>query len=172
MNQHFHILAIHPSTKGFGYALLEDRERLVDWGVKSVGKEKNAECLVKLKEMIGFFQPSVIVLEDYGESRRAVRIRNLGQEIIALAKTHKVKAVLFPRAQVQQVFFGDGKGTKHMMAEIMAQKFPEELGERLPSKRKSWESEDYRMGIFGALALALTLVTQGQSIEVSGFNPN
>jgi hypothetical protein len=33
-------------------------------------------------------------------------------------------------------------------------RFPEELGHRLPPKRKPWMSEDYRMGIFDAVALA------------------
>jgi hypothetical protein len=49
----------------------------------------------------------------------------------------------------------DGRGTKHALAEIIAKRFPEELGSRLPPKRKPWMSEDSRMNIFDAVALAL-----------------
>jgi len=55
------------------------------------------------------------------------------------------------------VFFADGQGTKHALAEILAARFPEELGCRLPPKRRPWMSEDYRMDIFDAVALALVL---------------
>jgi hypothetical protein len=38
---------------------------------------------------------------------------------------------------------------------IIAKRFPEELGSRLPPERKPWMSEDSRMNIFDAVALAL-----------------
>ena len=31
--KHFRILAIAPSTRGFGFAVLEGQDTLVDWGV-------------------------------------------------------------------------------------------------------------------------------------------
>jgi len=46
-------------------------------------------------------------------------------------------------------------GTKDGVAEIIAKQFPDELGSRLPPQRRPWTSEDYRMGIFDAMALAL-----------------
>ena len=41
------------------------------------------------------------------------------------------------------------------MAELLAKKFPDELASRLPPKRKPWKSEDSRMDIFDAVALAV-----------------
>src|SRR2546422_6406966 len=75
----------------------------------------------------------------------------------AMARSRKLRVTLFSRERVRQVFFADGKGTKDALAEILAKRFPEELGFRLPPKRRPWMSEDYRMGIFDAVALALTL---------------
>jgi hypothetical protein len=46
------------------------------------------------------------------------------------------------------------------LAEILATRFPEELAPRLPPKRKPWISEDYRMDIFDAVALAIVLITK------------
>ena len=42
-------------------------------------------------------------------------------------------------------------GNKHTLAEIVAARFPQELGGRLPPKRRPWKSEDYRMSIFDGL---------------------
>jgi hypothetical protein len=71
------------------------------------------------------------------------------------AANRKVSVALFSRDQVMKTFIVDGQGTKHALAEIIAKRFPEEVGSRLPPKRKPWMSEDSRMNIFDAVALAL-----------------
>jgi Holliday junction resolvasome RuvABC endonuclease subunit len=163
MNQinpkHFRILAIAPSTRGFGFAVLEGQESLVDWGVKTVNTDKNSQSLTKVKEMITHYQPGALVLEDASAkgSRRSPRIRKLSRQIIKMAATRKVSVKLFSRDQVMKTFITDGQGTKHALAEIIAKRFPEELGSRLPPKRKPWMSEDSRMNIFDAVALVLIL---------------
>lgn len=157
------ILAIAPSARGFGFAVLEGQETLVDWGVKAVQGDKNTQCIAKAKEMIAHYQPGVIVLEDHSAkgSRRSMRIRMLTKQIIALASRRSVKPVLFSREQMKNVFFpGGAEGTKHALAEKIANRFPEELGFRLPPKRRAWESEDSRMDMFGAVALALMVRLQ------------
>ena len=58
------------------------------------------------------------------------------------------------RKQVREVFFANDEGTKQEQAELLAARFPEELGSRLPPKRKPWKSEDSRMDIFDAVAFA------------------
>jgi hypothetical protein len=62
---------------------------------------------------------------------------------------------LFSRGQVLRAFFADGKGTKHQLAETLAQRFPEQLGLQLPGVRRAWESEDPRMSIFMAMTLVV-----------------
>ena len=64
---------------------------------------------------------------------------------------------LFSQKQIRRVFFGDTGGTKYALAEIIVERFPEELGFRLPPKRRPWMSEDSRMDIFNAVALALMI---------------
>ncbi|HUZ06530.1 MAG TPA: hypothetical protein VMV89_03490 [Candidatus Paceibacterota bacterium] len=54
-----------------------------------------------------------------------------------------------------KVLIPDGQGTKHDLAEMVAGQFPEQLGSKLPPKRKAWMSEHYQMGIFDAVGLAL-----------------
>jgi len=43
------------------------------------------------------------------------------------------------------------------VAQTLAAQFPVELGKRLPPKRRPWMSEDPRMDIFDAVALAASV---------------
>ena len=153
----FRILAIAPVTRGFGFAVLEGRDTLINWGVKTVTGNKNAKSLEKVEELIAHYQPGVLVLEDASAkgSLRHPRIRRLVPQIIKMAKTGKVNVTLFSREQVMKLLVPDGQGTKHDLAEIVAAQFPEQLGSKLPPKRKAWMREHYQMGIFDAVALTL-----------------
>ena len=53
------------------------------------------------------------------------------------------------------IWAGSDATTKQEIAIAIAERFPE-LAPRLPRSRKPWMSEDYRMSIFDAVALALT----------------
>jgi Holliday junction resolvasome RuvABC endonuclease subunit len=134
----------------------------VDWGVKKVTRDKNAQSLKKAEDLIMQYQPAVLVLEKTSAngSRRSLRIRTLTQQINEMATVRKVKVKLFSRDQVLKSFITDRKGTKREVAEIIAQRFPVELGSSLPAKRKLWKSEDSRMTIFDAAALALVFQSQ------------
>src|SRR5437868_8585483 len=147
-NKNSHILGVAPCTRGFGFALF-DGDKLINWGVKTASGNKNRESLAKLKSLIVHYTPGVIVLEDASakDSRRSARIRKLGVQLVALAKSQKVKMTLFSRTQVRKAFFAGGQGTKDALAEIVANRFPEELGSRLPRKRLLWMSEAYQMAI-------------------------
>ena len=153
------ILAISPSSRGFGYAVLEGHKLLVDWGVKSVEGDKNSGAIKKVEEMIALYKPQGMVLEDTGikGSRRSPRIQALTKCLIAVAERRNIKVALFSQAKIRRVFLGDARGTKHPLAAIIAERFPEELGFRLPPKRRPWMSEDSRMDIFNAVALALMI---------------
>jgi Holliday junction resolvasome RuvABC endonuclease subunit len=154
--KHLRVVAITPSYRGFGYAVL-DGDALVDWGVKSVSGDKNARCLEEVEDLIAHYLPKVIVLQDHsgGQSRRSDRIRELSSRIVAVASSLKLRVAVYSDQQVKQAYFADGRGTKHAIAKILAARFHEELGFRLPPKRRPWMGQDYRMGIFDALALAL-----------------
>jgi Holliday junction resolvasome RuvABC endonuclease subunit len=153
------VLAIDPSTRGFGFAVLEGPERLVDWGVKETKKNKNTRTLTLIEDLIDRYQPSVMVVEDYeGKgSRRCDRIGELINYISKLASQRKIKARSVSRLKVKQVFSESGASNKYEIALDIAKRFPE-LAPRLPRFRKPWMSEDYRMSIFDAVALGLNIL--------------
>ncbi|MDF2973628.1 MAG: hypothetical protein K0R61_4078 [Microvirga sp.] len=110
------VLAVFPSTGGFGYAVFEGGRSLVDWGVKTVCPiQKNLKSLQAIRELIAFYGPDMVVLEDYdGEgSRRAKRIRTLINLIAAHAAGEGVATASFSRAEVRACF---GLTTKQEIA--------------------------------------------------------
>jgi Holliday junction resolvasome RuvABC endonuclease subunit len=153
----FRILAVSLSTKGFGYAVSEGENTLVDYGNKVVKIDKNVHSLAQIDKLIARYQPDVLVLQDVMAkgSRRAQRIKSLHRQIIDLAEKHKLKVSLFSGTQLRSLLLGNAKATKHEIAELLVNQFPDELASRLPPKRRAWTSKDSRMDIFDAVALAV-----------------
>lgn len=150
-------LAIDPFTRGFGYALFEGPKTPLDWGVTDIRSEKNQISLERVKKLISFYQPEILILEDCSKSRnrRCRRIRDLIAQIEKFADSRKVPVQKYSFDRVQEVFSFLGIRTKHRIAETICEWLPE-LNSRIPPKRKPWMSEDRRMSIFDAVALILT----------------
>ena len=150
------VLAIDPSTRGFGFAMFEGPKKLVDWGGRTARVNKNAECLAKVKELITLYRPQVIVVEDCEAkgSRRCGRVKDLIRSITALAKAHKIRVRSISRLQVKQAFASEHGTTKDRIARIIVKSF-HELADRVPRARKAWTSEGYGMSIFDAVALGM-----------------
>jgi len=150
------ILAVYPSTRGFGFAIFKGPSRLIDWGIKDVRIEKNVSCLSKIKNLVEFYEPEVVVTEDYAEkrSRRCKRIQVLLRSIAQLAEEKGIINHCVPRTTIRSFYSRFGARTKHERAKLIAEQFPEfEL--QLPPPRKIWMSEDPRMSIFEAAVPAL-----------------
>jgi len=161
------ILAVAPSSRGFGFAVLEGKA-LVDWGCKGIKDDKNAATIRKIRKLIGLYSPTMLVIQDYSAkpTRRAEWIRHLGIAIGSLAADCKLQLRLVPYLKLQRVFFGNGQGTKYEIALALAAQFPEELGPLLPPKRKPWMPQHPRTDMFDAIALAVAAacVPLGQQI--------
>jgi Holliday junction resolvasome RuvABC endonuclease subunit len=150
------VLAIDPATGGFGFAVLEGPERLVDWGVKGTTGDITA-CLIQIKDLMDWYEPEVLAVEDYEieGSRRGLRARGLIYNIVRLARERKVKTYSFSRMRVKQTFYQFNAVTKHEIATFIARRLPE-LETQLPPLRRPWMSEDYRMSFFDAISFAWT----------------
>jgi Holliday junction resolvasome RuvABC endonuclease subunit len=96
------VLAVDPSTRGFGFAVLEGPERLIDWGVRETKTDKKTRSLKLISELIEQYAPSVLIIEDYAGkgSRRCRRVADLINEISSLALKRKMKVTSFSRAEV------------------------------------------------------------------------
>lgn len=155
--KHKLVLAIDPATPGIGFALFEGPRLPIDFGVKDVKVNKNAQGLLKVRELIDFYHPDVIVVEDYaGEgSHRCKRVEQLIKAIKRLAKKNKIKTYQYSRSAIRKTFAKFGATTKYEIANKITEWMPTFIL-RLPPERKAWKSEDPRMNIFDAVSLALT----------------
>jgi hypothetical protein len=151
------VLAISPFTRGFGFTVFEGPTRPIDWGVKEARTDKNARCLQKMEALLDFYQPDVLIMENYAgrASRHCKRIQTLIDELAILPRGKKIKTRIYSRAIKKEFFSRHGAVTKHDVAQAIARWLPE-FKPRLPRKRKIWMSEDPRMSIFDAIALVLT----------------
>lgn len=151
------VLAIDPSIRGFGFAVLEGPARLIDWGTKGAKGDKNRESLKHVAELIERYRPDVVIIEDHlhKSARRRARVRHLLKAIVVVATRRKLRVRTVSRSAVKKTFTQDGARTKHEIASVIAKRFPE-ISPRLPPIRKPWMSEDNRMSIFDSVSLALT----------------
>jgi hypothetical protein len=149
------VLAIDPTSRGFGFVVIESPTTLVDWGVKTMRQTSQEKLLAKALQLIRHYRPETLVLEDQKGSRRRPRIRGLLGGVCRLATAEGLKSSCVPVARVKQVFGTFRANTKQEIAHVVAQQLPE-LAPHLPPYRKAWMSEDYYMAVFDAAALALT----------------
>jgi Holliday junction resolvasome RuvABC endonuclease subunit len=152
------VMAVYPSTRGFAFVIFEGPLSPVDWNVREIrGRHKNQRCLVGVAAELQRYRPDALVLQDMSPSgtRRAYRLRNLNVGIVELADDQGVPVFAYSRAQVRKAFEPFGLVNKHSIAEAIAKNIPA-FDRYLPPLRKPWMSEDARMGLFDAVALALT----------------
>jgi len=148
------VLALYPSSHGFGYVLFSGPEFLPDWGTKETRwKDKNFLALHRVKALLRRYQPEVLVLQDpmHTKRKRHKRILALHQRIVDCAESDKVVVRVIRQKRVQEYF---GATTKQAMAEAVARQLPM-LAVRMPRLRKIWQSEDLRQSLFDAAALGL-----------------
>jgi len=151
------VLAVHPTSKGFGWVLFESPLAPVVWGIVSARAGRNAHLMMRFERLLDRYEPSVLVLEEFEReiSRRRERIRNLCRAMLHLASTRGVESPIYSRAAVNTCFRSIGAMTRHEIALAVAQHI-EVFRRRLPPKPSIWTGEDARQSLFDAAALALT----------------
>ena len=150
-------MAVSFSSRGFGYAVIEGKNMLVDFGKKRIEGDKNMGSMAAVEKVMARNRPDCLVLEDVNRAkgtRRVARIKALHKKVIALAKERHIRVVKITGRELRGVLLGDEKGTKQEMAELLAKRFPDELASRLPPQRTAWMNADPRMDIFDAVGLA------------------
>lgn len=150
-------LAIDPTSRGFGYALFEGPQIPLDWGTTEIRSEQNEKSLERIKKLIKFYQPEILILEDCSneQGRRCPRVKKLLDQIEEYSLLQKIPIAKYSASRVQEVFSFFDVRTKQQVAEKICEWIPR-FASQLPPERKIWMSEDRRMSIFDAVALLLT----------------
>jgi Holliday junction resolvasome RuvABC endonuclease subunit len=152
------ILGLALSSRAFGYAIFEN-DKLVDWGLASTKRSENvnAWCVTNIDRLLKLYQPDLVALEDVlaEGAARSSRIRRLARQIETLAANRKASVRKIPRLNAIKAVCRTEEATRHDMAVKIADIFPNELSFRLPKRRGIADSEDRRIRMFEAVALAV-----------------
>lgn len=163
------VLALYPFSRGFSFVLFEGPYSPIEWGVKDIrGKERNALTFEACKQLLGRLQPDILVLQDCHREKpayRSERIRRLHWLIAGHAQSEAIELHAYTRKDVRACFASAGAATRYEIAQVLASQL-RAFKLRLPPKHtKIWKSEDPRMSLFDAAALAWTFYKH-HSIEL------
>src|SRR5579862_8335559 len=126
-------LAIHPTSRGFGWALFEGPLMPVDWGLATVKAKRSAHSLERFERLLDRYKPTVVVFEQFEQrpSRRHERIRDLCHRMIRLANGRGIHTPIYSRDTVRECFEHCGSKTRHGIALSVADQI-EIFRHRLP----------------------------------------
>jgi len=139
------------------FVLFEGAFLPYDWGLFEIREpRKEAKCQRKVMQVLSRYEIDVLVLQDTGPegTHRASRVTTLNAAVEAAARQHGVPVFKYSRADVYSTFGSAGFSNKQTLAEVIAKHIPA-FERHVPPPRKPWKSEDARMGLFDAAALAL-----------------
>ena len=149
------VLAVAPVSRGMGYCLFENPRQPLDWGIKHARVNKNTMCQRHVESLISFYQPDILVLEQFEEDTNPKRVAQLNDNLAVLANCTGVEVERIPHDDVKYVFGQFGSSTKFGMAKTITGWLPE-FKPKMPKYRKPWMGEEHSMALFDAVALALT----------------
>lgn len=151
------ILAIYPNARGFGYAFFENPAEVRDCGVVSILPICNKRCLARVQKFISHYEPTLVVLQDLNvtHSRKSLRVKKLIASITQYCQDKGLPVKAYSQEQIRFVFDQFKVYTKYEIAKRITEWLPQ-LQKKMPRFRKPWMCEDYHMGMFDAIALALT----------------
>src|SRR2546422_2247030 len=123
------VIAIDPITKGFGFAVLDGAEELVDWGLRGTkpSSDPEARSLQEFARLLEIYSPDRVVVEDCldARSRRGMRSQRLIARISTLAGERGVPVRRFSRAGLYRAFAPERACSKYQIALAIVRRFPE-----------------------------------------------
>ena len=151
------ILSLYPNSIGFGYAVMDDALSVLNSQVVQIRPISNTHALKRIKEIIDYYEPKIIVLEDYQGigSRKSKRIVKMIDAISRHALRKSLKTYKYSRADIRFVFSNFNAHTKYEIACVIAENI-KSMEYKLMPPRKVTESEKFMTGAFDAVSLGVT----------------
>jgi Holliday junction resolvasome RuvABC endonuclease subunit len=150
-------MSLYVNSRGFAFVLFEGTLSPYDWGVFEIrGASKHLRVVEKVTSLLRRYVPDVLIMQDMGPegTRRANRVAVLNGALGSVAQELGIPIFSYSRADVYDAFRSMGFANKQMLAALIAKHIPA-FERHVPPPRKPWMSEDAKMGLFDAAALAL-----------------
>jgi hypothetical protein len=144
------VIGIAPYSRGFGFAVLENRNRLLDYGVIRIRPWSRRAVAKSLSSVFQLNQPSAVVVERkdvQGSNQRRLEVIHAAQQLVR-EDASGITILTVPGP------LGDHGRRADEVWRLVAQQLPE-LQPRLPVRRRPWMSYDERSHLFRAAWLAL-----------------
>ncbi len=153
------VIALDVRSRNFGFIVFEGPNEILDWGVRSFRSRANAvktPATTKLLSLLDEFTPSAVVIRErgIGSTKKPKLLYIIERQV----RSRRIPLRFITPREVNRAFVGF-ESNKYEVASVLAKQFPA-LASRLPPKRKCWQSEDYRMGIFDATAVGVAYFVQ------------
>ena len=113
----------------------------------------------KIAELFDQYLPDVVVLK----RPKTEKLQVIVSEIRRYTNTQKSLVRVLSGKMLASVFVGSNDN-KYQIASRIAEQFPELLS-ILPPKRRIWQSEDYRIGIFDAAAVGIAYLAREKASD-------
>lgn len=150
------VLAVFPTSRGFGWVLFEGPMAVVNWGIASVKTNRSAWCMTRFGKLIDLYRPKAILLEvnESAEAAPRSRVALLTQDMRGFAANRDIDVHVYSRAEIATALLSNENASRGDVVEAVADLLPI-LRDRLPSPRRPWQSEDGRRCLFDAAALGI-----------------
>ncbi len=148
-------LVLYPNTFGVGFVICEGPKEILDFGIKKVQPISHHKYIKKVKWLLDYCKPDVVLLLDYKARKISNRQKRIIDAIVQLSHTKNLNLKTYSRSQIKQTFLSFNAKTKYEIAMVILNWYPE-LRDKAPHRRLPWMAEHYQMGIFDAFALMLT----------------
>tara|TARA_R110002051_G_scaffold2660_1_gene14281 strand:+ start:26193 stop:26705 length:513 start_codon:yes stop_codon:yes gene_type:complete len=151
------VFTLYPNSIGFGYAVMSGALVVLNAQMVQVRPISNALAMKRIREVISYYEPNIIVVEDYEGigSRKSKRIRNIIDSITRFGIKKHLKISKYSRSDIRYVFSSFNAHTKHEIASVIAENV-KNMEHKLMKPRKTSESEKYMAGCFDAVSLGVT----------------
>ncbi len=149
------VLSVYPNQWGVGFAVFDEIDLLVDYGVAYVQPVDNTQTLTRIKKLIAQYTPDVILTRAYTNDQKnmGLRIRKLVKMIARLAESKKLTFQQVFRTEVQKHFCTGDYCSKYDISQKLIERYPSLAPYEFPV-RKRWKAEHHYVGIFDAVAMA------------------
>lgn len=147
------VLGLASTIRGFAYSLTEGPGCLIDVGNRET-PAKGPRLDRSIDLVLQDSRPLFVAVEHMSGLKQE-RFRQFSDAVIGCCESHEIKVITVRREDLLKAA-NLRDGTKWDVAEAMVRRFPE-IAHKLPERRKQWKSEDDRLGIFTALASALSV---------------
>jgi len=148
-NRHERILAVDIRPRWFGFAVLNRRMHLLDFGLVRVASNHRGQ--MNFIRLVKTFRPRLVVIRRARDWRGT---RPLGHSILRLSRRFSIQVEHVSERQLRTYFNSLGIRNKQERASFLARQFPE-LSWKVPPPRKRWQHEHQNMPIFDALATSV-----------------